>query len=105
MKLSLCLLIILAVCCYEVNTDLLCEAVAHESISLLLNSEKEVKKELEIYNASQAAVEAKLKVKRCVDQMSDEDKFIVAERWAQIILDCSVNAWIDTYYPEIDFLF
>lgn len=44
-----------------------------------MKSEEELKKELEMYNAPPAAVEAKLEVKRCVDQMSNGDRLVVAE--------------------------
>jgi hypothetical protein len=37
-----------------------------------------VKKKIEKYKAPPEAVEAKLEVKRCVYQMSDEDRYIVA---------------------------
>ncbi|XP_034351333.1 prostatic steroid-binding protein C1-like [Arvicanthis niloticus] len=103
MKLSLCLLIILVVCSYEANATQICEAVAHESISFLLKNEIDLKNELEMYNATSAAVEAKLEVKSFVDKMSYEDRFTVAETLAHIFLDCGVKGWVDTYYPELNF--
>ncbi|XP_031240839.1 prostatic steroid-binding protein C1-like [Mastomys coucha] len=104
MKLSLCLLVILAVCCYEANAREVCEAIAHESISFLLRSEQEVKTELEMYNATPVAVEAKLKVKRCVDQMSYKERYDIALRLVYAILECGVNGWVQKYYPEIDYI-
>ncbi|EDM12774.1 secretoglobin, family 1D, member 2, isoform CRA_a [Rattus norvegicus] len=104
-KLSLCLLIMLAVCCYEANASQICELVAHETISFLMKSEEELKKELEMYNAPPAAVEAKLEVKRCVDQMSNGDRLVVAETLVYIFLECGVKQWVETYYPEIDFYY
>eukprot|EP00073_Rattus_norvegicus_P043963 XP_017446052.1 PREDICTED: prostatic steroid-binding protein C1-like [Rattus norvegicus] len=76
MRLSPCLLlIILAVCFYEATAvSIVCDVV-HESILFVLKCEEEVEKKLEKYNA----VEAKLKVKRCVDKMSYKDKYIVVD--------------------------
>ncbi|XP_028633268.1 prostatic steroid-binding protein C1-like [Grammomys surdaster] len=105
MKLSLCLLIILAVCCYEADAIQICEAVAYESISFLIRSEEELKEELETYNTTSAAVEAKLEVKRCVDKMSYEERFSVAEILVHVFLECGVKGWVETYYPELDFYY
>lgn len=64
---------------FPANATQICEAVAHESISFLLKNVIDLKNELEMYNATSAAVEAKLEVKSCVDKMSYEDRFTVAE--------------------------
>lgn len=45
----------------------------------VLKCEEDVKKELEKYHAPPEAVQAKLEVKRCVDQMSYGDRLVVAE--------------------------
>eukprot|EP00073_Rattus_norvegicus_P043890 XP_017445968.1 PREDICTED: prostatic steroid-binding protein C1-like isoform X1 [Rattus norvegicus] len=74
MRLSLCLQTILVVCCYEANANHVCEAVKHEIITFILKREEELKTELENYDAPLESIEAKLKVKRCVDQMSYEDR-------------------------------
>ncbi|XP_051048110.1 prostatic steroid-binding protein C1-like [Phodopus roborovskii] len=68
MRLSLCvLLVILAVHCYEANAATVCKPVLRESTLFLTMPEEVVRKELEKYNAPPEAVEAKLEVKRCVD--------------------------------------
>ncbi|XP_031240838.1 prostatic steroid-binding protein C1-like [Mastomys coucha] len=90
MSLSLCLLlIILAVCCYEVNaTSIACDDVIYESIMFILKCEEEMKIELEKYNAPLEAIEAKLEVKRYVDQMSFEDRSIVADILVKVLEQC-----------------
>lgn len=59
-------------------TNIVCDDVVNENTAFLLKSEEELKKKLEKYKAPPEAVEAKLEVKRCVYQMSDEDRYIVA---------------------------
>ena len=45
----------------------------------ILRSEDQERKELKKYNAPPEAVEAKLKVKKCVDQISYRDRKLVSE--------------------------
>lgn len=51
------------------NAGKVCDAVLRESLTFLLRSEEDTKKELETYSAPKEAVEAKLVVKRCVDKL------------------------------------
>ncbi|NDV60803.1 hypothetical protein, partial [Bacteroides sp. 519] len=90
MRPILCLLlVILAVCCYEANAAIVCEAVKRESFIFILGSEEELKKELERYNAPPEAVEAKLKVKRCVDsELSYPEKVGISVILKQISTYC-----------------
>ncbi|XP_036048965.1 secretoglobin family 1D member 1-like [Onychomys torridus] len=68
MRLALCfLLVVLAVCCYEANAKV-CNAVKRESSIFLLGSKELLKMDLQRYGAPPEAVEAKLKVKECVDK-------------------------------------
>ncbi|XP_011245725.1 secretoglobin family 1D member 2 [Mus musculus] len=80
MRLSLCLLlIILAMCCYEANAGRVYKAIVHEKMIFILRSEDQERKELMKYNPPPEAVEAKLKVKKCVDQISYRDRKLVSE--------------------------
>ncbi|EDL33418.1 mCG1045490, partial [Mus musculus] len=80
MSLNLCLLlIILAICCYEANaTGVVCDAVTRETMTLILKHEKVLEMELKKYNAPPEAVEAKLKVKRCIDQITYTERFYLS---------------------------
>ncbi|NDV60795.1 hypothetical protein D0T85_22160 [Bacteroides sp. 519] len=90
MRPILCLLlVILAVCCYEANAAIVCEAVKRESATFILKSEEALKKELEQYNAPPEAVEAKLKVKRCIDrELSYPNKVGISTILGQILAYC-----------------
>ena len=59
-------------------SGVVCDAVTRVTITLILKHEKVLEMELKKYNAPPEAVEAKLKVKRCVDQMTLEERYIVA---------------------------
>ncbi|XP_032751022.1 prostatic steroid-binding protein C1-like [Rattus rattus] len=101
MRLSPCLLIILAVCCYETNAGNVCDAVLRESATFILGSKESLRKELEQYSAPPEAVEAKLDVKQCVDQMRYGDRLKVAGVLVQILLRCGVRGWLEKYFPGI----
>uniref|UniRef100_A0A8C6HQD0 Uncharacterized protein n=1 Tax=Mus spicilegus TaxID=10103 RepID=A0A8C6HQD0_MUSSI len=79
MRPIVCLFLIgLAIRCYEANDGgMVCKGVLKDLALFLLGK---LKTKLEIYNVTPVAVEASLEVKRCVDQMSYEDRFIVSER-------------------------
>uniref|UniRef100_UPI00402B97AE prostatic steroid-binding protein C1-like n=1 Tax=Arvicanthis niloticus TaxID=61156 RepID=UPI00402B97AE len=80
MRLSLCLLlIVLAVSCYEANAGRVCKAVVREEMIFILRSKERLRKELQRYYAPQKAVEAKLEVKKCVDQISYRDRNRISE--------------------------
>ncbi|KAL6086969.1 hypothetical protein STEG23_031821 [Scotinomys teguina] len=93
MRLSLCLLlVILAVCCFDANTAEVCKAVKRESTAFIVANEEILKKELERYGAPEEAVEAKLQVKRCVDEkLSASQKINVSFVLAQILLRCRLK--------------
>ncbi|XP_034377981.1 prostatic steroid-binding protein C2-like [Arvicanthis niloticus] len=99
MKLSLCLILIILVVCYEANAGQVCRAVEGETISFLLNTEEELKKELEEYNAPPEAVEAKLKVKRCVNQIIYGDRFAMGIELVKVFLKCGLQAWLQMEFP------
>jgi hypothetical protein len=58
---------------------LVCGAVTHVSLSFILGSNEELRRELEKFDAPPEAVEATLEVKRCVDQMMYGDRVEVSE--------------------------
>ena len=58
---------------------MVCGAVTHVSLSFILGSNEELRRELEKFDAPPEAVEAKLKVKKCVDQISYRDRKLVSE--------------------------
>ncbi|XP_032751913.1 prostatic steroid-binding protein C1-like [Rattus rattus] len=93
MRLSPCLLIILAVCCYETNAGNVCDAVFRESVTFILGSKENLRKELEQYSAPPEAVKAKLEVKQCVDQMGYGDRLKVAEVLIYVSLRCQ-KGWL-----------
>ncbi|XP_066216483.1 secretoglobin family 1D member 2-like isoform X2 [Saccopteryx leptura] len=71
MKPVLCVLLVtLAFSCYEAK--LVCPAVLSQVRSLFLDSVSVYRKELQRYGAPPAAVEAKVKVKKCLDKISPE---------------------------------
>ncbi|XP_051002855.1 prostatic steroid-binding protein C1-like [Acomys russatus] len=100
MRLSLCLLlIILAVCCYEANAGAVCKAVVRESVTFVLLSEGKLKAELERYDAPEEAVDAKLEVKRCVDQMWKTDRAIIGSVLTKILLECGLKGYVESMVP------
>ncbi|XP_066110132.1 secretoglobin family 1D member 1-like [Saccopteryx bilineata] len=73
MRPVLCVLLVtLAFSCYEAN-KIVCPAVHSHVRSLFLDSVSGYRKELQRYGAPPEAVEAKVKVKKCLDKMSPED--------------------------------
>nr|DAA00355.1 TPA_exp: PBPC1BS [Rattus norvegicus] len=92
-RLSPCLLIILTVCCYETNAGKICDAFWSESRAFLRSSEEDLKKELEKYSAPKKAVEAKLEVKQCVDQMHYLDRERVLLALMYVSLRCE-KGWL-----------
>nr|XP_034347707.1 prostatic steroid-binding protein C1-like [Arvicanthis niloticus] len=100
MRLSLCLLlIILAVSCYEANAGKVCKAVMMESLTFILGTKEEMKKLLETFSPPAEAIEAKLKVKDCVDKMNYTDRLRMAGVLAQILIECYVKGWVEEYSP------
>ncbi|XP_031240840.1 prostatic steroid-binding protein C2-like [Mastomys coucha] len=100
MRLSLCLLlIILVVCCYEANAGQVCPAVANETLSFLLSSEKELEEELEDYDASPEAVEAMLTVKRCIEKIIYGERFAMGITLVKVLLMCDLQTWLQVEFP------
>ncbi|XP_055987529.1 secretoglobin family 1D member 2-like [Sorex fumeus] len=68
MKLSLCaLLVALALCCYQAEAAMTCPALADEMTSFVMSSETGLRAYLAQFKAPPEAVEAKMLVKKCVN--------------------------------------
>lgn len=66
---------ILSLCShFPANTGQVCKAIQDVTITFLLNPEEELKRELEEFNAPPEAVEADLRVKRCINQIMYGDR-------------------------------
>ncbi|EDM12776.1 prostatic steroid-binding protein C2 [Rattus norvegicus] len=104
MRLSLCLLTILVVCCYEANGQTLagqvCQALQDVTITFLLNPEEELKRELEEFDAPPEAVEANLKVKRCINKIMYGDRLSMGTSLVFIMLKCDVKVWLQINFPR-----
>ncbi|XP_028633331.1 prostatic steroid-binding protein C1-like [Grammomys surdaster] len=102
MRLSLCLLlVVLAVSCYEANAGKVCKAVVFESLTFILRSRDALEKLYRTYPVSEEVIQAKLKVKDCVDKMKYGDRLTVAAVLAQILIECGVKGWVEEHFPGI----
>ncbi|XP_052027001.1 prostatic steroid-binding protein C1-like [Apodemus sylvaticus] len=101
MRLILCLLLItLAVPCYGQSGGFVCEAVLRESLTFVLRSRDALEKELNKYSAPAEAVEAKLKVKECVDETLDyKSRLAVGVALKQILIECGAKGLLEQYLP------
>uniref|UniRef100_A0A8D2FGD5 Secretoglobin family 1D member 2 n=1 Tax=Theropithecus gelada TaxID=9565 RepID=A0A8D2FGD5_THEGE len=89
MRLSVCLLLVsLALSCYQANAAV-CPAVVSELFDFLFISERGFKLYLARYNAPPEFVAAKLRVKRCMDQML-QTRSLIAETLVKILKKCSM---------------
>ncbi|XP_006167092.2 secretoglobin family 1D member 2-like [Tupaia chinensis] len=66
------LLVTLAFCCYQANA-MVCPAVVIDTENILTMPMGMYEKRLKAFNAPADAVQAKLQVKQCIDQMPRED--------------------------------
>ncbi|XP_030665998.1 secretoglobin family 1D member 2 [Nomascus leucogenys] len=90
MKLSVCLLLVtLALCCYQANA-VVCPALVSELLDFFFISEPLFKLNLAKFDAPPEAVVAKLGVKRCTDQMSLQQRDLIAKVLVTIVKKCSV---------------
>uniref|UniRef100_A0A096MPF0 Secretoglobin family 1D member 2 n=1 Tax=Papio anubis TaxID=9555 RepID=A0A096MPF0_PAPAN len=89
MRLSVCLLLVsLALSCYQANAAV-CPAVVSELFDFLFISERVFKLYLARYDAPPEFVAAKLRVKRCTDQML-QTRSLIAETLVKILKKCSM---------------
>uniref|UniRef100_G1T9Y9 Uteroglobin n=1 Tax=Oryctolagus cuniculus TaxID=9986 RepID=G1T9Y9_RABIT len=89
MRLSVSLLLItLALCCYEANSSV-CPAFATELTGFLLASDVLFRLQIEKFNAPAEAVEAKMNVKRCVDELSLGKLLLIDKYWGHVLAKCS----------------
>lgn len=59
----------------------------------------ELRKELKRYEMPPEAFEAKLEVKRCVDQMSYGDRYGISETLANVSLHCDLQECPEMFLP------
>ncbi|XP_069917752.1 secretoglobin family 1D member 2-like [Oryctolagus cuniculus] len=89
MRLSVSLLLItLALCCYEANSSV-CPALTTEFTGFLLASDVLFRLQIEKFNAPAEAVEAKMNVKRCVNELSAGKLLLIEEILGQVLAKCS----------------
>ncbi|XP_069917767.1 secretoglobin family 1D member 2-like [Oryctolagus cuniculus] len=90
MRLSVSLLLItLALCCYEANSSV-CPAFTTELTGFLLASDVLFRLQIERFNAPAEAVEAKMNVKRCVNELSAGKLLLIEEILGRVLAKCSV---------------
>ncbi|XP_023374285.1 secretoglobin family 1D member 1 [Otolemur garnettii] len=88
MRLSVCLLLVtLALCCYEANA-VVCPVIASEITGFLFAGEKVFRQQLSKFHAPQDAVQAKMKVKKCIDQISLPNRMMIEKILGKILLKC-----------------
>ncbi|XP_059566419.1 secretoglobin family 1D member 2-like [Myotis daubentonii] len=89
MKLALSLLLVtLALCCSDANAKV-CPALGKEVISFLLDSKAGFNNTIQQFDAPEAAKQAKLEVKECVDNLSMKDRLAVAHFVAIVNFECN----------------
>ncbi|XP_076971098.1 secretoglobin family 1D member 2-like [Tamandua tetradactyla] len=82
------LLVTLAFFCCQANAAV-CPSLLDESISFLFSPEMLYKMLLFTYRPPAEAVEAKVEVKKCVDQMPIDQKFLLADIVEKIQRNCT----------------
>ncbi|XP_012884434.1 PREDICTED: secretoglobin family 1D member-like [Dipodomys ordii] len=71
-------LVLLGLCFYEANA-LVCPSLVIESYTFISGSSLALRLQLESYNAPQEAVEAKMEVKKCIDDISFVNRKFIEE--------------------------
>ncbi|XP_023603893.1 secretoglobin family 1D member 2-like [Myotis lucifugus] len=89
MKLALSLLLVtLALCCSDANAEV-CPALGKEVISFVMGTKTGFNNQIQKFDAPQAAKQAKLKVKTCVDNLSIQDRLSVLRFLAKVNSECN----------------
>ncbi|XP_070282486.1 secretoglobin family 1D member 2-like [Myotis yumanensis] len=89
MKLALSLLLVtLALCCSDANAEV-CPALEKEALSFVIGTKRGFNNQLQKFDAPEAAKEAKLKVKTCVNNLSMRDRVVAAHFLAIIKYECN----------------
>ncbi|XP_062053219.1 secretoglobin family 1D member 2-like [Lepus europaeus] len=89
MRLSTILLLVtLAFCCCEAKS-FVCPALAEEMSSYMTTPADDFLRLLSKFGASKEAVAAKLTVKRCTDQLSQETKDRIQNIMVKMLEDCN----------------
>ncbi|XP_058518915.1 secretoglobin family 1D member 2-like [Ochotona princeps] len=90
MKLLVSLLLVtLAICCYQAEA-VVCPAFIKESTLFLFSPESLLRLSLAKYNAPQEAVDAKVEVKKCTDEMPFTDRTIIAKILTKVTVKCGL---------------
>ncbi|XP_032007729.1 secretoglobin family 1D member 2-like [Hylobates moloch] len=90
MKLSVCLVLVtLALCCYRANA-VVCPALVSELLDMVFISEPLFKLNLAKFDALPEAVVTKLGGKRGTDQISLQQRGLIAKVLVTIVKKCSV---------------
>ncbi|XP_066110137.1 secretoglobin family 1D member 2-like [Saccopteryx bilineata] len=83
------LLVTLAFCCYEENAGDVCPNVVHEVVELFLHPAFIYKQSFQKYDAPAEAVEAKLTVKKCTDNVSFWNRLRVIGTLSRVVKKCN----------------
>ncbi|MBW03939.1 Secretoglobin family 1D member, partial [Eschrichtius robustus] len=88
MRLSLpVLLVTLALCCYEGNA-FVCSSLIDDLTGFFWKPDEVYKAKLQKYNAPPEAVEAKMEVKKCVNQFSFVNKLLLTKTLGKVLVNC-----------------
>ncbi|XP_066110131.1 secretoglobin family 1D member 2-like [Saccopteryx bilineata] len=83
------LLLTLAFCCYEANAGEVCPNVVHEVAEMFLLPTFYFKRSLQKYDAPAEAVEAKLTLKKCTDNISFWNRLRVLDTLSRVVKECN----------------
>ncbi|XP_023441680.1 secretoglobin family 1D member 4-like [Dasypus novemcinctus] len=84
------LLVTLALCCYQANA-VVCPNVLEELTAFLTGDDSSYKMILESYNPPPEDIEAKLEVKKCLDQISAPKKQLIINITGKIVSYCDMQ--------------
>ncbi|XP_047630062.1 secretoglobin family 1D member 2-like [Phacochoerus africanus] len=102
MRLSLTVLLVtLALCCYEAH-GIACPALVNELSGFLWKPDALYRPELELFGAPPEAVEAKMEVKQCANDMSLKTKTLLTKALVEILVKkCgSEETTLKTQFPD-----
>ncbi|XP_021010341.1 secretoglobin family 1D member 4-like [Mus caroli] len=101
MRPIVCLFLIgLALRCYAASDGgLVCKPVLKEMTLFLLGSKESLEENLKSYDPPQEAIDAKLLVKDCVDEISYLDRLKIAGAVVKILGECGMKAWLSKFSP------
>ncbi|XP_040837812.1 secretoglobin family 1D member-like [Ochotona curzoniae] len=83
------LLVTLAICFYQAEA-VVCPAFLKESTLFLFSPESVLRLSLSKYDAPQEAIDAKVEIQKCTDEMSFADKTIIAKILTKVTVKCGL---------------